>query len=51
MPVVGRLPINRPQEIELRDDLGALQRVLEKQTVVLGDSTDPDGLAFVDEPL
>ena len=43
------------QEYELaakyRDDLGALERVLEKQTVVLGDGTDADVLGFVDDPL
>lgn len=43
------------QEYELaakyRDDLGALNRVLEKQTVVLGDGTDADVLGFVDDPL
>jgi len=36
---------------KLRDDLGALQRVLEKQTVVFGDGTDADVLGFVDDPL
>ena len=36
---------------KLRDDLGALQRVLEKQTVVLRDGTDADVLGFVDDPL
>ena len=35
----------------LRDDLGALHRVLEKQTVVFGDGTDADVLGFVDDPL
>ncbi|MGQ2911338.1 excinuclease ABC subunit UvrC [Aeromicrobium sp.] len=43
------------QEYELaakfRDDLGALSRALEKQTVVLGDGTDADVLGFVDDPL
>ncbi len=43
------------QEYELaakyRDDLGALNRVLEKQTVVFGDGTDADVLGFVDDPL
>ncbi len=43
------------QEYELaakyRDDLMALRRVLEKQTVVLGDGTDADVLGFVDDPL
>ncbi|RYJ02363.1 MAG: excinuclease ABC subunit UvrC, partial [Actinomycetales bacterium] len=36
---------------KLRDDLGALNRVLEKQTVVLGSDTDADVLGFVDDPL
>ncbi len=36
---------------KLRDDLGALQRVLEKQAVVLGDGTDADVLGFVEDPL
>ncbi|MBC7630779.1 excinuclease ABC subunit UvrC [Aeromicrobium sp.] len=36
---------------KLRDDLGAMRRVLEKQTVVLGDGTDADVLGFVDDPL
>ncbi|MCW2769412.1 MAG: excinuclease subunit [Aeromicrobium sp.] len=36
---------------KLRDDLGALRRVLEKQTVVLGDGTDADVLGFVEDPL
>lgn len=43
------------QEYELaakyRDDLQALERVLEKQTVVLGDGTDADVLGFIDDPL
>lgn len=43
------------QEYELaakyRDDLGALRRALEKQTVVLGDGTDADVLGFVGDPL
>ncbi len=43
------------QEYELaakyRDDVGALRRALEKQTVVLGDGTDADVLGFVDDPL
>ncbi|WP_293782531.1 excinuclease ABC subunit UvrC, partial [uncultured Aeromicrobium sp.] len=43
------------QEYELaakyRDDLAALQRVLEKQTIVLGDGTDADVFGFVDDPL
>ncbi|MBC9224915.1 excinuclease ABC subunit UvrC [Aeromicrobium sp. 636] len=43
------------QEYELaakyRDDLMAMRRVLEKQSVVLGDGTDADVLGFVDDPL
>ncbi|WP_148572249.1 excinuclease ABC subunit UvrC [Nocardioides caldifontis] len=35
----------------LRDDLGALNRALEKQAVVLGDGTDADVVAFEDDPL
>jgi excinuclease ABC subunit C len=36
---------------KLRDDLGAMRRVLEKQTVVLGDGTDADVLAIAEDPL
>ncbi|MFC6155021.1 excinuclease ABC subunit UvrC [Nocardioides yefusunii] len=35
----------------LRDDLGALAKVLEKQAVVFGDATDADVIAFADDPL
>ena len=35
----------------LRDDLVALRRALEKQTVVLGDGTDADVVAFAEDPL
>ena len=35
----------------LRDDLGALNRALEKQAVVLGDGTDADVVAVEDDPL
>ncbi len=35
----------------LRDDLGALQRALEKQAVVLGDGTDADVVAFAEDEL
>jgi excinuclease ABC subunit C len=35
----------------LRDDLGALNRALEKQAVVLGDGTDADVIAVEDDPL
>jgi excinuclease ABC subunit C len=36
---------------KLRDDLAALNRVLEKQTVVLGDGTDADVFGFEIDPL
>lgn len=35
----------------LRDDLGALRRAMEKQAVVLGDGTDADVVAVVDDDL
>ncbi len=35
----------------LRDDIGALRRAMEKQTVVFGDGTDADVVAFADDPL
>ena len=35
----------------LRDDIGALKRALEKQTVVFGDGTDADLVAFADDEL
>jgi len=35
----------------LRDDLAAVRRALEKQTVVLGDGTDADVVAFAEDPL
>jgi len=35
----------------LRDDLGALQKALEKQAVVFGDGTDADVIAFAEDPL
>src|SRR5690606_10453454 len=35
----------------LRDDLGALNRALEKQAVVFGDGTDADVIALADDPL
>ncbi|MBP2703469.1 excinuclease ABC subunit UvrC [Microbispora sp. RL4-1S] len=35
----------------LRDDVQALQRALEKQTVVLGDDTDCDVVALAEDPL
>ncbi|MDQ2795930.1 MAG: excinuclease ABC subunit UvrC [Actinomycetota bacterium] len=35
----------------LRDDLGALNRALEKQTVVFGDGTDADVVAFAEDDL
>jgi excinuclease ABC subunit C len=35
----------------LRDDLVALRRAMEKQSIVLGDGTDADVVAFADDPL
>ena len=35
----------------LRDDLGAMERALEKQAVVLGDGADADVIALVEDPL
>ncbi|HEU0237907.1 MAG TPA: excinuclease ABC subunit UvrC [Micromonosporaceae bacterium] len=35
----------------LRDDVAALRRAMEKQTVVFGDGTDADVVAFADDPL
>jgi excinuclease ABC subunit C len=35
----------------LRDNIGALKRALEKQTVVFGDGTDADVVAFADDDL
>ncbi|CAM3218895.1 excinuclease ABC subunit UvrC [Nocardioides dubius] len=35
----------------LRDDLGALNKALEKQAVVLGDGTDADVIAVAEDPL
>jgi len=35
----------------LRDDLGALERALEKQAVVFGDGTDADVVALAEDPL
>ena len=35
----------------LRDDIGALKRALEKQTVVFGDGTDADVVAFAEDEL
>ena len=39
------------QAAKYRDDLAALHRVLEKQTVVLGDGTDADVFGFDDNGL
>jgi excinuclease ABC subunit C len=45
----------RRQEYEraarLRDDIGALNRAMEKQAVVLGDGTDADVVAFAEDEL
>jgi excinuclease ABC subunit C len=35
----------------IRDDLAALRRAVEKQTVVLADGTDADVIAFAEDPL
>ena len=35
----------------LRDDIGALERAMEKNAVVLGDGTDADVIALVEDPL
>lgn len=35
----------------VRDDLAALRRAMEKQSIVLGDGTDADVVAFADDPL
>ncbi len=35
----------------LRDDLGAMQKALEKQSVVFGDGTDADVIAIAEDPL
>ncbi len=39
------------QAARLRDDLMALRRAMEKQSIVLGDGTDADVVAFADDPL
>ena len=39
------------QAARLRDDIAALRRAMEKQTVVLGDGTDADVVAFAEDPL
>ncbi len=39
------------QAARLRDDIGALTKALEKQTVVLGDATDADVFALADDDL
>ncbi|MEV0605479.1 excinuclease ABC subunit UvrC [Polymorphospora rubra] len=39
------------QAARLRDDLAALRRAMEKQTVVFGDGTDADVVAFAEDPL
>ncbi|MEU5939839.1 excinuclease ABC subunit UvrC [Micromonospora sp. NPDC047548] len=45
----GQLEFERAAR--LRDDVAALRRAMEKQTVVLGDGTDADVVAFADDPL
>ncbi len=39
------------QAARLRDDIGALRKALEKQSVVLGDATDADVFALADDDL
>jgi excinuclease ABC subunit C len=39
------------QAARRRDDITALRRAMEKQTVVLGDGTDADVVAFAEDPL
>ncbi|MGN6753790.1 MAG: excinuclease ABC subunit UvrC [Intrasporangium sp.] len=39
------------QAARLRDDIAALTKALEKQTVVLGDATDADVFGIADDPL
>ncbi|MGX6606367.1 excinuclease ABC subunit UvrC [Micromonosporaceae bacterium Da 78-11] len=39
------------QAARRRDDIAALRRAMEKQTVVLGDGTDADVVAFAEDPL
>ncbi|MCP9272761.1 excinuclease ABC subunit UvrC [Mycolicibacterium arenosum] len=43
--------LNFERAARLRDDIGALKRALEKQTVVFGDGTDADVVAFADDDL
>ena len=55
-PRAARCTPRRPtQDYEraarLRDDIGALNRALEKQAVVLGDGTDADVIALAEDPL
>ncbi|HEX7744179.1 MAG TPA: excinuclease ABC subunit UvrC [Micromonosporaceae bacterium] len=45
----GQLEFERAAR--LRDDLAALRRAMEKQTVVFGDGTDADVVAFAEDPL
>src|SRR6185295_7450015 len=45
----GQLEFERAAR--LRDDVAALRRAMEKQTVVLGDGTDADVVAFAEDPL
>ncbi|MDO3638355.1 excinuclease ABC subunit UvrC [Mycolicibacterium arseniciresistens] len=45
----GQLDFERAAR--LRDNIGALKRALEKQTVVFGDGTDADLVAFADDEL
>ncbi len=49
MRASGELEFERAAR--LRDDIAALRRAMEKQTVVLGDGTDADVVAFAEDPL
>ncbi|MEV6490999.1 excinuclease ABC subunit UvrC, partial [Actinoplanes sp. NPDC051633] len=43
--------LNFEHAARLRDDIAALRRAMEKQTVVFGDGTDADVVAFAEDPL
>jgi excinuclease ABC subunit C len=49
MRASGELEFERAAR--LRDDIAALRRAMEKQTVVFGDGTDADVVAFAEDPL
>ncbi|MGY4651656.1 excinuclease ABC subunit UvrC [Mycobacterium sp. URHB0021] len=45
------LELDFERAARLRDNIGALKRALEKQTVVFGDGTDADVMSFADDEL